>query len=59
MKINLTGLEADLIVYALIHVKDVHDKGELFSSFISARKRHIECLIKEVNEKRNEEYWGD
>ena len=56
MKIELTRLEIDLIVYALINVKHLHDNGELKSSYISAHKNKVENLIKEVNDERNEEY---
>ena len=50
MKIELTKLEADLIVYALIHVNDSHDNGELKSSYISAHKNTLECLTRHVYE---------
>jgi len=49
MKIELTRLEIDLIVYALIHVNDSHANGELKSSFISAHRGHIDDLINDVN----------
>ena len=49
MKLELTRLEVDLIVYALIHVNDSHANGELESSFISAHRDHIDDLINDVN----------
>ena len=49
MKLELTRLEVDLIVYALIHVNDSHANGELKSSFISAHRGRIDDLINDVN----------
>ena len=50
MKKELTKLEADLIVYALIHVKDSYDNGEFKSSYIPAHKNTLECLTRHVFE---------
>jgi hypothetical protein len=58
MKLELTRLEADLIVYALINMNHLHDNNEFKSSFISAYKDMVKSLIKEVNDGRNE-YYGE
>jgi len=50
MKIELTIVEADIIVYALSHVNDSHDNGELKSSYISAHKNTLEGLTRHVYE---------
>ena len=55
MEIELTKVEADLIVYALIHVNDSHDNGELKSSYISAHKNTLQGLTRHVYETLKED----
>jgi len=55
MKIELTIVEADIIVYALSHVNDSHDNGELKSSYISAHKNTLEGLTRHVYETLKED----
>ena len=54
MKIEITKVEADLIVYALIHVKNLQN-GELKSSYISAHKNTLEGLTRHVYETLKED----
>tara|TARA_R110002050_G_scaffold19414_1_gene55797 strand:+ start:49 stop:216 length:168 start_codon:yes stop_codon:yes gene_type:complete len=49
MKIELTKTEIDLIIYALVHVSDSLDNGELKSSYISFHRGRIDDLINDVN----------